>query len=279
MNRLSILLVACFVLAFSSCSSKPDPKGEAKQEGNATKATEKPTNPKAGNTITNSIGMKLAYIPAGEFTMGSPENEENRKADEGPQHKVKITKAYYMGVYELKQREYEKVMGKHLWAFSDPDNPAENVNWDDAVKFCKQLSEIAEEKQAGRAYRLPTEAEWEYACRAGTTTAFHFGNSLTAKQANFGGKKTVKCGSYPANAWGLHDMHGNVWEWCLDGPRKYTPDAVEDPRGPEEAGGARVLRGGSYDWVPSYQCRSALRVPDMPTQRINFIGFRVLLVW
>jgi formylglycine-generating enzyme required for sulfatase activity len=245
--------------------------------------------------ITNSIGMNLAYIPPGEFTMGSPENEANRRGsgpgNEGPQHKVKITKYFYMGVYEVKQSEYEKVMGKNPSVFKDnSDNPVEQVNWGEAAEFCKKLSELPEEIKAGRVYRLPTEAEWEYACRAGTTTVFHYGNSLSSKQANFNGEepyggaekgpkilKTVKCGSYQPNAWGFYDMHGNVWEWCLDGPRTYTPNPVNDPRGSEAAGGIRVLRGGP--WLhPALLCRSAARYPDGPDHRNPHFGFRVMLV-
>lgn len=271
MNRVS-LLMACFVLTFSACSSRPDPK----QEGIAIEPTMmKPADPKAGDVVTNSIGMKFAYIPAGEFTMGSPREEQNRGAEE--QHQVKISKAFYLGIYELKQREHDKVMGKQSWVFADPDNPANNISWDDAVEFCKRLSEIAEEKQAGRVYRLPTDAEWEYACRAGTTTAYHCGDSLTAKQANFGSKTTVRCGLYPPNAWGLYDMHGNVSEWCLDGPRIFTRNLVEDPRGSEQ-GFSRILRGGGYNAL-AHECGSARRPGLGPNSGASYMGFRVLLVW
>jgi formylglycine-generating enzyme required for sulfatase activity len=242
-------------------------------------------------TITNSIGMKLAYIPSGEFTMGSPDKEANRQPIEGPQHKVKITKAFYLGVYEVKQSEYEKVVGKNPSAFKDsPDHPVESVIWDEAVEFCKKLSELPEEKTAGRVYRLPTEAEWEYACRAGTKTVFHYGDSLSSKQANFNGDqpygsaekgvrigKSTQCGSYAPNRWGLFDMHGNVCEWCLDAARPYTANAVEDPRGSEAAGGSRVLRGGGWRGV-AWPCRCAMRSPYPLSSRINDVGFRVVLV-
>src|SRR5208283_3930588 len=145
------------------------------------------------------------------------------------------------------------------------------VNWDEAMDFCKKLSALPAEKAAGRTYRLPTEAEWEYACHAGTTTAFHFGTSLSFRQANIKGDqpfgtdekgpsvgKTVKVGSYPANAWGLHDMHGNVYQWCLDGVRAYTAGPVVDPRGPETAGAPRMLRGGDWSGA-AWMCRSAAR--------------------
>ncbi len=191
--------------------------------------------------VTNSIGMKLALIPAGKFLMGSPKDEKDRLLAE-EQHEVSITKPFYLGVYEVTQAEYEKVMennpscfsanGDGKYSVNDMDTsrfPVENVSWDDAVAFCKKLSELPEEKKAGRVYRLPTEAEWEYACRAGTKTPFHYGDSLSSKQANFCGhfpyggadkgpwlKRTAKVDTYAANAFGLYDMHGNVWEWCQD---------------------------------------------------------------
>src|SRR5439155_4637596 len=183
--------------------------------------------------ITNVIGMKLTLIPAGKFLMGSAADEAERDADEW-QHEVTITKPFYMGVHEVTQGEYERVMGKNVAFFNaknggSPEHPVEQVLWPEAADFCKKLSELPEEKKAGRMYRLPTEAEWEYACRAGTRTVFHFGDSLSSTQANFNGRygyggaeagpylhKTAKVGSYQPNAFGLHDMHGNVAEWCWD---------------------------------------------------------------
>jgi len=253
--------------------------------------------------VVNSIGMKLAYIPPGKFMMGStPEEIERFKKEphrdepnvlvqsEGPQHEVRITKGFYLGVYEVKQSEYEQVMGKNPSAFrGGPDYPVEQVNWDEAVEFCKKLTELADEKKARRVYRLPTEAEWEYAWRAGKTGVFHGSDSLSAKQANFNGNapfggaekgtnvgKTTKVGSYPPNAWGLYDMHGNVSEWCLDGPRTYTPNPVDDPRGPETAGGSRVMRGGS--WLhDAWNCRAAQRQAFRSSHRYHNLGFRVVL--
>lgn len=256
----------------------------------------------AESFVVNSIGMKLAHIQPGKFLMGStPEEIERFKKEphsnepgvsvqsEGPQQEVRLTKGFYMGVQEVTQNEYQKVMGRNPSAFKGPDYPVEQVNWDEAVEFCKQLSELADERKARRVYRLPTEAEWEYACRAGTATVFHSGNSLFAKQANFNGNfpfggvekgtnlaKTTKVGSYPPNAWGLYDMHGNVSEWCLDGPRTYTPNPVDDPRGPETAGGSRLMRGGS--WLhDAWNCRSAQRQEFRSSHRHNNLGFRVVL--
>jgi formylglycine-generating enzyme required for sulfatase activity len=190
----------------------------------------------------NSVGMKLVTVPKGKFKMGSLEAETGRDSDEGPQHEVEITQPFQMGAYEVTQEEYQKVMGTNPSYFSAGGGgaarvagmdtkrfPVENVSWDDAQAFCRKLSELPAEKKAGRSYRLPTEAEWEHACRAGTTTAFHYGASLTSTQANmyglspYGGAKagpnlqrTEKVGSYRPNAFGLYDMHGNVLEWCQD---------------------------------------------------------------
>ena len=255
----------------------------------------------AKRVIVNSIGMELAYIPPGKFMMGSTAEEIERLKKEphsnepgvsvqaeGPQHEVRITKGFHLGVYEVKQSEYQKVMGRNPSAFKGPDYPVEMVNWDEAVEFCKKLSELPDEKKARRVYRLPTEAEWEYTCRAGTATVFHSGNSLSAKQANFNGNspfgsaekgqnlgKTTKVGSYPPNAWSLYDMHGNVSEWTLDGPRNFTPNTVDDPRGPETAGGSRMMRGGS--WLhDAWNCRSAQRQEFRSAHRYNNLGFRVV---
>ena len=253
--------------------------------------------------ITNSIGMKLALIPAGKFLMGSPKDEKDRCPNE-EQHEVSITKPFYLGVYVVTQAEYEKVMGNNPSWFSakgdgkdrvkDMDTgqfPVEKVSWDDAVAFCKKLSELPEEKKAGRVYRLPTEAEWEYACRAGTKTAFHYGDSLSSKQANFNGdfpyggadkgpylERTAKVGSYAANAFGLYDMHGNVWEWCQDwyDENYYKNSPKEDPPGPAQAS-YRVVRGGSWGDV-GWGCRSAFRYRLEPGYRDADLGFRVAAV-
>ena len=253
--------------------------------------------------ITNSIGMKLVLIPAGKFLMGSPKDEKDRRDDE-EQHEVSITKPFYLGVYVVTQAEYEKVMGNNPSYFStkgagkdkvkDMDTgqfPVETVSWDDAVAFCKKLSELPEEKKAGRVYRLPTEAEWEYACRAGTKTPFHYGDSLSSKQANFDGNfpygggdkgpclvRTAKVGTYAPNAFGLYDMHGNVWEWCQDwyDADYYKNSPKEDPPGPAQASG-RVVRGGSWG-ISGRRCRSAFRGGDGPGIRFDDLGFRVAAV-
>jgi formylglycine-generating enzyme required for sulfatase activity len=246
--------------------------------------------------LTNSVGMKMALIPAGQFTMGSPAPEKDRDANE-PQHDVKITKPFYLGVYEVTQAQYQKVGGTpNRSRFRGPDRPVENVRWKDAVSFCRRLTARPEEKKSGRKYRLPTEAEWEYACRAGSTTPFHYGESLSSKQANFNGnypygkagkgpylRQTSNVGSYKPNAWGLFDMHGNVQEWCSDfyDPDYYKNSPKKDPRGP--ARGVlptdykdfyRVVRGGS--WLDEARgCRSAYRFRAMPHEPYQIVGFRV----
>ncbi|MEK6234237.1 MAG: formylglycine-generating enzyme family protein, partial [Planctomycetales bacterium] len=182
----------------------------------------------AATAVTNSVGMKLILVPSGSFTMGSRVGEADRDSREVV-HRVNVTKSFYLGVFETTQSQFAKVMGQQsrTKAVFDTgrgggaEHPMENVEWQKANEFCKQLSGRQEERQAGRSYRLPTEAEWEYACRAGTSTAFHFGKSLSSKQANFNGnypagkadkgpylRKTAKVGSYQPNAFGLHDMHG-----------------------------------------------------------------------
>lgn len=252
-------------------------------------------------TITNSIGMTLTLVPAGRFIMGSPRGESERD-DKEERHEVSITKSFYLGVHEVTQAQYSEVMGDNKSTFKEEDNPVENVEWIKARAFCERLSARAAEKKAGRTYRLPTEAEWEYACRAGTTTAFHFGDSLSSAQANFNGnypagrgskgkylRKPTKTGSYEPNAFGLYDMHGNVAEWCADwyDPDYYLDSPEDDPLGPPLGvvptnftnNGKQnffvAVRGGC--WVDDGRaCRSAYRYRAMPNTRYQLIGFRVV---
>jgi formylglycine-generating enzyme required for sulfatase activity len=234
----------------------------------------------------NSLGMQFVLIPAGKFQMGSPPSEPGRDEDER-QHEVTIPRPFYLGVHEVTVGQYRAVMGSvpaltGLTPRGD-DHPVEGVSWDEAVEFCKRLSEMPPEKEARHSYRLPTEAEWEYACRAGTKSPFHTGSSLLGVKdkkpylrANFhparGATSSMPVGSFPPNAWGLHDMHGNVWEWCAD---CYDRDYKPVPAG-EQNPGRRVVRGGSYS-DPEEACRSANRVGLDPGIRLG-IGFRVVLV-
>lgn len=252
--------------------------------------------------ISNSIGMKLRYIKSGSFKMGTSDEDVERirkEANQGyqfpdwdkvetPQHEVRITHGFYLGVFEVTQGQYSRVTGKNPSQNKEsPQHPVENVNWLEAMEFCTKLSELPEEQREGRKYRLPTEAEWEYACRAGSTTLFFQVDALSSFKANidpdhpFGNPekgpkvgKSLPVGSFAPNAWGLYDMHGNVWEWCLDGPRKYGKRAEEDPIGPHDQGGTRILRGGGFLRGAT---RAAFRKErDAAAYRIPDGGFRVV---
>ena len=225
---------------------------------------------------TNSIGMKFVVIPPGEFMMGSGIGGD----DEKPVHKVTLTQPFYLGVYEVTQDEYERVMGSNPSKFKGRRNPVEQVSWDDAVEFCRKLSSLPEEKSAGRVYRLPTEAEWEHPCRAGTDTKYSFGgdsNQLGASAWFDGnaGSMPHPVGQKLGKPWGLYDMHGNVWEWCSDWSGDYPSRAVTDPRGPR-SGSYRVHRGGSWGGLAG-DCRSAFRHYYTPGNRNRYLGFRVVL--
>ena len=227
--------------------------------------------------LGDKVTMKLALIPAGDFIMGSPWAEKHHEDDEEPQRRVKITKPFYMGITEVTQEQYMEVMENNPSNFSGKNLPLEKVSWDDAVAFCKKLSQ-----KTGKTVRLPTEAEWEYACRAGSATRFSFGDDdkeldqYAWYNAN-SDSKTHPVGQKKPNAWGLYDMHGNVWEWCSDWYQdSYRNLGVNDPTGPEK-GSLRVLRGSS--WLSSpWRCRSALRRWIHPDLRIDNNGFRVAVV-
>jgi len=225
--------------------------------------------------VGGGVTMKMVLIRPGKFMMGSPDSEKGRVVHEGPQHEVTISKPFYMGVTEVTQGQYEAIMGKNPSGWKGATNPVENVSWDDVAQFCKKLSE-----KTRQAVRLPTEAEWEYACRAGTQTASSFGDDPFAlgDYAWWDGnsdKTTHPVGQKKPNAWGLYDMHGNVCEWCADWYGDYPNGAVKDPQGPA-SGTYRVLRGGCLLTTPSVD-RSALRVLDPPSKRTAIYGFRVVV--
>jgi len=227
-------------------------------------------------TMTIDLGrgvtMRMVLIPPGTFAMGSPASEKDRDDDE-TQHLVRITKAFYLGAYEVTQPGYEAVAGNARSSFKGARNPAEMISWNDAVAFCHKASHLS-----GRRVRLPTEAEWEYACRAGTGTRFHSGtrdtdlNPVGWYRSNSGGKTHPIAAKKP-NAWGLYDMHGNVWEWCSDWYGKYNAGVQVDPKGVAN-GRDRVLRGGSWLDTPWY-CRCAIRLGRTPGFRGDYLGFRV----
>ena len=294
--------------------------------------------------IENSVGMQLRLIPPGEFMMGSLESEEGRWDDEGPQHRVRITRPFYLGAHAVtvgqfrsfvESRGYETDAEREGWGFDvsvllqveagdldaealvsrreanrdldlsaipegdreffralitrgadwgspgfdqTEEHPVVNVSWNDATAFCEWLSEQSGE--AGRVYRLPTEAEWEYACRAGTTTRYYFGDDAGdlgeyAWYRGNSGNRAHRVGQKRPNAWELYDLHGNVWEWCSDwySTDYYANSPLEDPTGPE-SGWERVCRGGSW-FGTAGSCRSAFRGRDTPGGRAFSLGFRL----
>ena len=220
-------------------------------------------------TIINSLGMKLVPIKPGSFMMGGREGEAGYNALEEQLHHVEITRPFYLGMFQVTQYEYITVMSDNPSVFNGYTRPVEHISWKQAVEFCAKLSLLPAEKSEGRFYRLPTEAEWEYACRAGSDTAFAYGNKLTALQARFCERvlstpqPTMPVGMFPPNNWGLYDMHGNVWEWCSDWYQLdyYSKSPKADPKGPAK-GSHHVLRGGSAS-VKAFECRSAIRGESM----------------
>jgi len=277
------------------------------------------------NMITNSIGVKLTLIPAGEFRMGSPDDDKDSEDVEKPKHRVRITRPFYLGIHEITRGQFRRFAddaryqteaerdGKGGYGWDEErkhfehnpqynwqrpgfeqtdDHPVVNVSWNDAQAFVAWLS-----RKEGATYRLPTEAEWEYACRAGSTTRYSFGDNPeglaavgnvadgTAKQkhpawswclaARDGFVYTAPVGRYKPNAWGLFDMHGNAWEWCSDGFAEdyYKRSPRQDPRGINRASG-RVLRGGGWFSDPRF-VRSADRGRDAPGFRVTDLGFRL----
>jgi formylglycine-generating enzyme required for sulfatase activity len=229
---------------------------------------------------------------------------EPRRASEEQLHRVEITKPYWMSTYPVTQVEYQRVIGERPSAFGADGRegskvlgidtsrlPVESVSWDDAVEFCARLSNQLQGDGTVLTFRLPTEAEWEYACRAHTTTAFHFGGALAGEHANCDGKQPygtsiqgdsighpTNVGNYPPNAFGLFDMHGNVWEWCHDwySVNAYARSSLRDPRGPT-SGTCRVVRGGAWA-TPARFCRAAAREWYSPSRRLSSLGFRVAAV-
>jgi len=240
----------------------------------------------------------MALIQGGTFTMGSPANEVDRDDDE-VQHSVTVS-SFYMGKYEVTQKEYKEVMGTNPSSFNENNLPVEGVSWFNAVEFCNRLSQregltpaytvkgtnVTWDRSAN-GYRLPTEAEWEYACRAGKETPFSTGDNITTKQANYDGfpynnnakgtfrNKTVEVRSFSQNAWGLYNMHGNVWEWCWDLYGDYASLAQINPAG-ASSGSDRIIRGGSW-LVHAQFLRSANRYNISPSLVTNAIGFRLVL--
>ena len=304
------------VFAFAACSGDDDKGGAPEMRDTVT------------TTISGDVQITMNWIPAGTFTMGSPEDEPGRVAARETQHSVTLTKGFYMGKHEVTQEQYEAVMGANPSYFKGesrlPDagevqakRPVETVSWYDAIEFCNALSTLAGltpyytiDKTTGsdadntstidtlkwlvtpnpsaNGYRLPTEAEWEYACRAGTAMAFNCGTATPNSTAGYSSiavllgwypgnswSKTHEVGKKSPNAWGLYDMHGNVWEWVWDWYGDYASSAVTDPAGPA-SGSARMLRGGSWSSDVARYLRSADRSYTDPAIRLYSLGFRLV---
>jgi formylglycine-generating enzyme required for sulfatase activity len=232
----------------------------------------------------NGVELDMVSIPGGTFKMGSPETEKDRGDSEGPQRQVTVP-SFFMGKYAVTQAQWQVVADRipkvNIDLTSKPSHfdgdrlPVEQVSWLDAVEFCDRLS-----SHTGRTYRLPNEAEWEYACRAGTTTAFHFGDMISPDLANYELKQTSPVGSFNvANRFGLYDMHGNVFEWCQDDWHNDYEGAPIDGSawldGDRKKGFDKLLRGGSWDLGPRY-CRSASRDRYSPDLRDDYVGFRLV---
>ncbi len=255
--------------------SKPKPEKKAKS-GSSSPSTK--ASARAAKSFTNSLGMTFVYCPPGTFMMGSPEYEHGRKADE-TQHQVTLTKGFYMQTTEVTQGQWRAVMYNNPSHFKDCGDkcPVEQVSWDDCQEFIRNLNS----RDLGKGYRLPTEAEWEYACRAGSTTAYYFGDSdgslgdYAWYASNSGGIEHPVAQKQP-NAWGLYDMHGNVWEWCADWYENeyYANSPNTDPVG-LDSGSYRVSRGGLWS-DDARACRSANRGADPPGRRDIDIGLRVV---
>ena len=278
MNRVSCLFVCGMTTCVLSCAKSAPSLSPMEAEANQKAAADREGVPAR---ITNSIGMELLLIPSGRFVMGSPKHEAGRQPRE-VQHDVTLSRSFYMGRTEVTQAQWKAIMGDNPSFVEGDDHPVETIGWAKSVEFCRNLSE-----KEGVKYRLPTEAEWEYACRAGTTTPFHTGETISTDQANFDGQKTYGRGkqgvfrdestevaSFVPNAWGLHDMHGNVWEWFADWFGDYPTDAVTDPTGPDQ-GTRKIVRGGCWFNAPAVS-RSANRGDAEPVSWNFHFGFRVV---
>jgi len=223
--------------------------------------------------LGKGVKLEMVLIPAGKFMMGSPQEEKGRKENEN-QHKVIISKEFYMGKYEVTQEQWQVIMGNNPSETKGARLPVTNVSWNDSQAFIKRLN-----ANGKGGYRLPTEAEWEYACRAGTSTAYSFGNVITPKDANYKDSKiespAVVGQRYLPNAFGLFEMHGNVWEWCEDWYENYKAEELTDPKGPV-IGQFRVLRGGSFSRPGSEVSSSHRNDFSWPARALNNFGFRLV---
>jgi uncharacterized protein (TIGR02996 family) len=242
----------------------------------------RPCVPQRRLDLSGGVEMVFSWVPPGSFLMGSPPKEEERSKDE-VQHRVTLTRGFWMGVTPVTQAQWQALMGSNPSHFQGPYRPVECVSWEDCQAFCQKLI-----GQDGESYVLPTEAQWEYACRTGTTTPFHFGPALSSDRANYRGnypygqgswgldrQETTPVGSFPPNAWGLVDLHGNVWEWCQGSYGPYPSSDVIDPEDSKRRD-RRLARGGSWHSTPG-MCRAAHRTWNLPGHLDRNVGFRVRL--
>jgi uncharacterized protein (TIGR02996 family) len=228
--------------------------------------------------LSKAVTISFSLIPPGRFLMGSLDSEPERYDNEGPRHQVTMPRPYYVAVTPVTQAQFQAVMGTLPCEFRGPNRPADSVNAYEAEEFCQAVSE-----RLGREVRLPYEAEWEFACRGGTTTAYYTGNSAKAmgkagwcsRKSTGSAARTKQVGQYLGNPWGLYDMHGNVREWCADNVRTYTRKAVKEPRGPE-SNRNRAVRGGSW-YYRAEDSRSASRYSRPMDYRLEYYGFRVMM--
>jgi formylglycine-generating enzyme required for sulfatase activity len=257
-----------------------------RQKKSRTQATGKP--PVSGQPyVIPSCGMKMNWVAPGRFVMGSPPTEAGRSNDEGPQTDVTMSRGFWLGVFAVTQDDWKSIAEGAIGLNAEPSFfhgerlPVEQVSWQDCQSWLEELNSSEESRlPAGFQYRLPTEAEWEFACRAGTSTAFHFGDAQpgldeSAWYSNNSSGQTHSVGAKKPNTWGFHDMHGNVWEWCQDRYGALPGGSVIDPQEPI-AGLNRVFRGGSWG-VAASRCRSAYRVWNKPSYRDYTVGFRVAI--
>jgi formylglycine-generating enzyme required for sulfatase activity len=236
-------------------------------------------NPERTFDLPGGATIEMVWIEPGTFTMGSPDSEFGRDSNEGPQHQVTISRGFWLGKYELTQGQWQAVMGSNPSYFPGPNRPVEQVSWNDLQSLIGQLNQAA----GNSLYRLPTEAEWEYACRAGATTRWAFGDDegLVGDYAWYDcneGCETKEVGQLNPNTWGLYDMHGNVWEQCQDWYENYSNAAQTDPTGPSDETAmlfAHIRRGGGFSSAVR-GTRSAYRDFDSPDARINYLGARLL---
>jgi len=246
-------------------------------EPNLIQRHEEVTYVEENETFINTIDMEFVLIQPGEFDMGSPANETGRFVDEGPVHHVTISESFYLSKYEVTQKQWYEVMGYDPSYFKGDDLPVENVSWDNVQEFIKKLNE----KESTDKYRLPSEAEWEYAARAGTTTRYSFGDKYSkleeyAWYIKNSGDKTHPVGRKGANPWGLYDVHGNIWEWVQDEWHDTYNGAPADGSACEDGVGViRVIRGGSW-FSGARACRSANRNCSAPGDRYHYLSFRLL---